>query len=55
MDWRFMATYGRWLLRTKGTADRWSPLEQMWAAEKALRAGRGFSPWPNSARACGLI
>jgi hypothetical protein len=55
MDWRFMATYGARLLRTKGTADRWSPLEQMWVAERAYRAGRGFYPWPNSARACGLI
>jgi hypothetical protein len=55
MDWTFMATYGARLLRLKGTADRWTPLEQMWVAERALRAGRGFHPWPNSARACGLI
>jgi hypothetical protein len=55
MDWSFMRTYGAWLLRTKGTADRWTALEQMWVGEKALRAGRGFYPWPNSARACGLI
>jgi hypothetical protein len=55
MDRRFMATYGARLLRTKGTADRWSPLEQMWVAERALGDGRGFAPWPNSGRACGLI
>jgi hypothetical protein len=24
-------------------------------AERAYRSGRGFYPWPNSARACGLI
>jgi hypothetical protein len=54
MDYGFQATYGRWLLRTKGTADHWSPLEQIWTAEKALRS-RGFSPWPNTARDCGLI
>ena len=55
MDWGFMRTYGSDLLRRKGTADRWSPLEQMWVAERALRAGRGFYPWPNAARICGLI
>jgi hypothetical protein len=54
MDYRFMATYGRHLLRTKGTADKWSPLEQMWVAERAYRT-RGFYPWPNTARYCGLI
>jgi hypothetical protein len=55
MDVHFMRMYGALLLRTKGTADRWTPLEQMWVAEKAYRAGRGFYPWPNTARACGLI
>jgi hypothetical protein len=24
-------------------------------AERAYRSGRGFYPWPNTARACGLI
>lgn len=55
MDWNFMQAYGRHLLETKGTADHWTPLEQMWVAENALRAGRGFYPWPNTARMCGLI
>jgi hypothetical protein len=55
MDYSFMATYGPHLLRTKGTADRWTPLEQMWVAERAHRSGRGFYPWPNTARYCGLI
>jgi hypothetical protein len=55
MDWGFMTRYGRELLRRKGTADHWTPLEQMWVAERALRAGRGFYPWPNTARYCGLI
>jgi hypothetical protein len=54
MDYGFQATYGRGLLRVKGTADHWTPLEQMWVAERAYRA-RGFYPWPNTARACGLI
>jgi hypothetical protein len=55
MDIGFQQHYGRALLRAKGTADHWTPLEQMWIAEKAYRAGRGFYPWPNTARYCGLI
>jgi len=55
MDISFQEHYGGELLRTKGTAENWTPLEQMWVAEKAYRAGRGFYPWPNTARNCGLI
>jgi hypothetical protein len=55
MDVQFQRAYGRYLLRRKGTANRWRPLEQMWTAENALRAGRGFHPWPTAARLCGLI
>jgi hypothetical protein len=55
MDLTFQRMYGRELLRSKGTANRWTPLEQMWVAERALRAGRGFYPWPLTARRCGLI
>jgi hypothetical protein len=55
MDISFQRRYGSDLLRRKGTADKWSPVEQMWVAERALRAGRGFYPWPNTARHCGLI
>ncbi len=55
MDLGFQRAYGRYLLRRKGTANRWSPAEQMWTAEKALRDGRGFHPWPVSARRCGLL
>jgi hypothetical protein len=54
MDLGFQATYGRRLLQTKGTADHWTPLEQIWVAERAARS-RGFYPWPNTARFCGLI
>ena len=53
MDWGFMAVYGRDLLRRKGHAGNWTPLEQMWVAERAHRNGRGFGPWPNTARYCG--
>jgi hypothetical protein len=55
MDIGFQRTYGRRLLLRKGTAEHWTPLEQMWVAERALRAGRGFWPWPNTARSCGLL
>jgi hypothetical protein len=53
MDYGFQATYGSWLLRHKGTADHWSPLEQIWVAVRASHS-RGFSPWPNTARYCGV-
>ena len=54
MDLGFQATYGSDLLRAKGTADHWTPIEQMWVAERAYRT-RGFYPWPNTARYCGLL
>jgi len=55
MDLSFQRSYGGYLLRVRGTADNWSSYEQMWVAERAFRSGRGFYPWPNTARACGLI
>jgi hypothetical protein len=55
MDLSFQRRYGRELLRRKGTANHWTPLEQMWVAERAHRSGRGYYPWPNTARSCGLI
>jgi len=55
MDVQFQRTYAPLLYRLKGTANNWTPLEQMWTAERARRSGRGFYPWPNTARFCGLI
>ena len=55
MDLGFQRTYGPELLRRKGTANNWTALEQIWVAERAYRSGRGFHPWPNTARACGLL
>lgn len=55
MDYGFMRSYGGRLLTTKGTADRWTPAEQIAVAIRAYNSGRGFYPWPNTARACGLI
>lgn len=54
MDLGFQATYAPGLLRSKGTADRWSPAEQIAAAISA-HASRGFTPWPATARRCGLL
>jgi hypothetical protein len=53
MDLSFQSTYGGWLLRHKGTADHWSPLEQIWVAVRASHS-RGFSPWPSTARSCSV-
>jgi hypothetical protein len=55
MDITFQQAYGADLVRRKGTADHWTPLEQIWVAERAYRSGRGFYPWPNTARYCGVI
>lgn len=55
MDLAFQRYYAPRFLRRKGTADRWTPLEQIWVAERARRSGRGFRPWPATARACRLI
>jgi hypothetical protein len=55
MDLAFQRAYGPGLLRHKGTANHWAPYEQMWVAERALKAGRGFHPWPLTALRCGLI
>ena len=55
MDHQFQRMYGPELLRSKGTADKWTWVEQVWVAERAYRSGRGFYPWPNTARYCGLI
>ena len=55
MDLTFQRLYAPGLLRRKGTADHWSRFEQIWVAERAFRAGRGFYPWPLTAGRCGLI
>ena len=54
MDRSFQLTYAPELVRAKGYAHRWLWIEQIWVAERAYGNGRGFRPWPNAARACGL-
>jgi hypothetical protein len=55
MDSTFQATYGDWAVRAFGTADRWPVSVQIATAIRAYVSGRGFYPWPNTARSCGLI
>jgi hypothetical protein len=55
MDVAFQRRFGADLLRRKGRAHRWRPIEQIWVAERAYRSGAGFRPWPNTARYCGLL
>ena len=54
MDYGFMSHYAPDYVRRWGTADRWPPWAQIDAAVRAYHSGRGFGPWPNTARACGL-
>lgn len=53
MDYSFQSAYGAWLLKHNGTADHWTPLQQIWAGVRAWRV-RGFSPWANTAHVCGV-
>jgi hypothetical protein len=55
MDRGFMQAYAPRVLLRRGWANRWTALEQMWVAERAHRSGRGYWPWPNTARVCGLL
>lgn len=55
MDQRFMQLYGAEFVARWGTADNWPVWAQLEAAVKAHHSGRGFTPWPNTARACGLL
>jgi hypothetical protein len=55
LDLAFQHRYGAPYLRRWGTADRWPAWAQVEAAVRAYRSGRGFYPWPNTARFCGLL
>jgi Transglycosylase-like domain len=53
MDIGFQRAYGSEFLSRYGTADRWPIRIQLVVAERAYKS-RGFEPWPNTARMCGL-
>jgi hypothetical protein len=62
MDRGFMETYAPLYkykfhvnLLSKGWANAWSPIEQIWVAELAHEHGKSWhSGWPNTSRECGL-
>jgi hypothetical protein len=53
LDQNFMRSYAPRLLQARGTADHWTPAQQITTAIVA-HTSRGFAPWPNTARMCGL-
>jgi len=53
-DDTFAASYGPEYVRRWGGAHRWPVWAQLRAAERAYRT-RGWTPWPNTARDCGLL
>jgi hypothetical protein len=55
MDLSFQRAYGREFLNAWGTADHWPVSVQLAVAMRAYLSGRGFYPWPNTARYCNLI
>lgn len=53
MDMNFQSAYGPEFLKRWGTADHWPVWAQLTAGARAVKA-RGYAPWPNTARYCGL-
>jgi hypothetical protein len=55
MDRGFMRAYGGDVIARHhgGLANTWTPAEQIVVAERAYRT-RGFGPWPNTSRSCGV-
>ncbi len=54
MDVQFMQDYGITYYNRWGTADNWPVWAQLHAAYKGYQ-DRGWYPWPNTARYCGLL
>jgi hypothetical protein len=54
-DQAFQRLYGPEFVVRFGTADNWPVWAQLQAAVRAYQSGRGFTPWPNTARVCGLL
>jgi hypothetical protein len=42
------------MVKRYGTANRWPAEAQLAAGVLAYYDGRGFGPWPNTSRMCGL-
>jgi hypothetical protein len=54
MDLSFQIAYGYSFYKRWGTADHWPRWAQLQAGRNGYRA-RGWTPWPNTARYCGLL
>lgn len=54
MDKGFQRTYGGWALRRWGTANNW-PVSVQLAVGRRGYNDRGWTPWPATARMCGLL
>lgn len=54
MDISFQQAYGPEFYARWGTADNWPIWAQLFTAVRGYLS-RGFAPWPNTARACGLL
>lgn len=54
MDKGFQRTYGAPLIERYGLANRWPAEAQIAVGTVAYYSGRGFGPWPNTRRGCGL-
>lgn len=54
MDLAFQQSYGRSFYRRWGTADHWPIWAQLQAGRNGYKS-RGWWPWPNTARYCGLL
>jgi len=54
MNIKFQLTFGSAFFGRWGTADNWPIWAQVVVARRAYSNGLGFTPWPNTSRACGL-
>jgi len=54
MDESFARTYGGWIFVHHGFPHQWKPATQLLVAYRGW-LDRGWYPWPNTARMCGLI
>ena len=54
MNSNFQSTYGPEFVQRWGGAENWPIWAQKLAADRA-HAVRGYNPWPNTARMCGLL
>jgi len=54
MDRQFQLTYGRALVMRFGWASNWPAAAQLAVGEVAYFSGRGFGPWPNTRKPCGV-